>query len=209
MVSWRKEKRSPATLAASSSSSNGVQNFFHDRCSDRPGFHGPFKGWLLTSRSASPDVPRSSGHLRTALNRGPDSSVTRLLLPLDCPSSSRRTQILTSILPITSAFRVHSTQSLPVMSAQAAPAKRQQGSRTPPRPLAKLRPSVLTFPPLPPSGQTSSCNTALTKIRCSRLRKRLVMSSRRPKSTSKPVHHLVSPLPLLLTSAAGVRSFYF
>lgn len=63
-------KRSPATLAASSSSSsNGVQNFFHDRCSDCPGFHGPLQGWLLTSRSARPDFPRSSGHLRTALNR--------------------------------------------------------------------------------------------------------------------------------------------
>lgn len=55
-----------------------------------PRISRPFKGWLLTSRSASPDVPRSSGHLRTALNQRFDSSVTRLLLPLDCPSSSRR-----------------------------------------------------------------------------------------------------------------------
>lgn len=66
---------------------------------DRPGFH---KGWLLTSRSASPDIPRSSGHLRTAVNQRLDSSVTRLLLPLDCPSTSRRDHILPSVLSITS-----------------------------------------------------------------------------------------------------------
>lgn len=41
VVSRRKERRSTATPAASSSSSsNWVQNFFHDRCSDCPGFDG-------------------------------------------------------------------------------------------------------------------------------------------------------------------------
>lgn len=100
VVSRRKERRSPATPAASSSSSssNWVQNFFHDRCSDCP------KDWLLTSRSASPDVPRSSGHLRTALNQRFDSSVTRLLLPLDCPSSSRREPYID--IPLTHHFRL-------------------------------------------------------------------------------------------------------
>jgi hypothetical protein len=61
------------------------------------------------------------------------------------------------------------------MASQAAPAKRQQGWTR----MSTLWDQRLTF------SQTSKCNTALTKTHCSRSRRRLATSSKKPRSTSQ------------------------
>lgn len=111
-----------------------------------PRISRPFKGWLLTSRSASPDVPRSSGHLRTALNQRFDSSVTRLLLPLDCPSSSRREPYID--IPLTHHFDFQGSLNSVVARHVGSSSARKEAARfANPSSTPRQVPSLLTFSP--------------------------------------------------------------